>query len=510
MNHPVKRIGVLTSGGDAPGMNAAIRAVVRDCLYRGIECIGIRRGYNGLINGDIVRMDAGTVTHIINRGGTILYTARSDEFRTEAGQQRAAATCKLLGLDGIVAIGGDGTFRGAQALAKTGVSVVGIPATIDNDIVCTDYTIGFDTASNTAVDAIDRLRDTMQSHERCSVVEVMGRNAGHLALYVGLAVGATAVLMPELPMDFDRDVVEKIRRARLSGKTHYMIVVAEGAGKAMEISNRIHEELGLDPRVTILGHVQRGGTPTARDRVMATRMGYAAVEVLLAGRTNRVICSNHGSMVDVDIEEGLSMKKGLNQQHGGRDQKPRHRGNRLRVHVMKRDTPQEGQQQNIKSLIHPPGKVAAPGVGIRRRHIRLHCPAHRRAGIEGVQIGLSLQGGVFHPVLLQPGTHRLCRPEPSLLPIQLPQTALHLPGQGLLPPLDPPDGSQRKAQLPQQLNPQQLRHVLLPVVPVAVFQAAWVQKALPLVVADVGSGEARPPLHLLYVHIPSPSHVVVS
>ena len=300
MNHPVKRIGVLTSGGDAPGMNAAIRAVVRDCLYRGIECIGIRRGYNGLINGDIVRMDAGTVTHIINRGGTILYTARSDEFRTEAGQQRAAATCKLLGLDGIVAIGGDGTFRGAQALAKTGVSVVGIPATIDNDIVCTDYTIGFDTASNTAVDAIDRLRDTMQSHERCSVVEVMGRNAGHLAL--------------ELPMDFDRDVVEKIRRARLSGKTHYMIVVAEGAGKAMEISNRIHEELGLDPRVTILGHVQRGGTPTARDRVMATRMGYAAVEVLLAGRTNRVICSNHGSMVDVDIEEGLSMKKGLNQE----------------------------------------------------------------------------------------------------------------------------------------------------------------------------------------------------
>ena len=209
MNHPVKRIGVLTSGGDAPGMNAAIRAVVRDCLYRGIECIGIRRGYNGLINGDIVRMDAGTVTHIINRGGTILYTARSDEFRTESGQQRAAATCKLLGLDGIVAIGGDGTFRGAQALSKTGVSVVGIPATIDNDIVCTDYTIGFDTASNTAVDAIDRLRDTMQSHERCSVVEVMGRNAGHLALYVGLAVGATAVLMPELPMDFDRDVVER-------------------------------------------------------------------------------------------------------------------------------------------------------------------------------------------------------------------------------------------------------------------------------------------------------------
>ena len=213
-----------------------------------------------------------------------------------------------------MAIGGDGTFRGAEALAKTGVSVVGVPATIDNDIACTDYTIGFDTASNTAVDAIDRLRDTMQSHERCSVVEVMGRNAGHLALYVGLAVGATAVLMPELPMDFDRDVVEKIRRARLAGKTHFMIVVAEGAGKAIEIGEQIHEELGLDPRVTILGHIQRGGTPTARDRVMATRMGYTAVEVLLAGKTNRVICSQHGSMVDVDIEEGLSMKKGLNQQ----------------------------------------------------------------------------------------------------------------------------------------------------------------------------------------------------
>lgn len=314
MENKVKRIGVLTSGGDAPGMNAAVRAVVRTALTQGIECVGIRRGWNGLINSDFVRMDSASVSHIIDKGGTILYTARSKEFMTEEGRDQALATCKLLGLDGIVAIGGDGTFRGAQALAKTGVSVVGIPATIDNDIVCTDYTIGFDTASNTAVDAIDRLRDTMQSHERCSVVEVMGRNAGHLALYVGLAVGATAVLMPELPMDFDRDVVEKIRRARLSGKTHYMIVVAEGAGKAMEISNRIHEELGLDPRVTILGHVQRGGTPTARDRVMATRMGYAAVEVLLAGRTNRVICSNHGSMVDVDIEEGLSMKKGLNQE----------------------------------------------------------------------------------------------------------------------------------------------------------------------------------------------------
>jgi len=314
MENAVKRIGVLTSGGDAPGMNAAIRGVVRACLYRGIECVGIRRGYNGLISGDILRMDAGTVSHIINRGGTILYTARSDEFRTDAGRQRAVATCKLLGLDGIIAIGGDGTFRGAQALSTYGISVVGIPATIDNDIVCTDYTIGFDTAVNTAVDAIDRLRDTMQSHERCSVVEVMGRNAGHLALYVGIAVGATAVLVPEDPVDFQRDVVEKIRNARLTGKTHYMIVVAEGAGSAVDIAERIRKELALDPRVTILGHIQRGGTPSARDRVMATRMGYSAVEALAKGKTNRVICAQHGSMVDVDMDEGLAMKKGLNAQ----------------------------------------------------------------------------------------------------------------------------------------------------------------------------------------------------
>ena len=314
MENAVRRIGVLTSGGDAPGMNAAIRAVVRACIHRGIECVGIRRGYSGLISGDIQRMTSSNVSHIINRGGTILFTARSDEFRTQAGQERAAATCKLLGLDGIVAIGGDGTFRGAEALSKHGVSVVGIPATIDNDIVCTDYTLGFDTASNTAVDAIDRLRDTMQSHERCSVVEVMGRNAGHLALYVGLAVGATAVLMPEVPVDFEKDVVEKIRRARLNGKTHYMIVVAEGAGSAMKIGEQIQEALTLNPRVTILGHIQRGGVPSARDRVMATRMGYQAVEVLAAGLTNRVICSRNGAMIDVDIEEGLSMKRGLNPQ----------------------------------------------------------------------------------------------------------------------------------------------------------------------------------------------------
>ncbi len=310
----VHRIGVLTSGGDAPGMNAAVRSVVRSALARNIECIGIRRGWQGLITGDIQRMSVNSVSHIIDRGGTILYTARSDEFRTEEGQKKAVATCKLLGLDGIVAVGGDGTFRGAQALSRYGVSVVGIPATIDNDIVCTDYTIGFDTAANTAVEAIDKLRDTMQSHERCSVVEVMGRAAGHLALYVGLGVGATAVLIPERPLNFEADVIEKIRSARLNGKTHYMVVVAEGAGSAFDIAAKIRETISIDPRVTVLGHIQRGGSPSARDRVMATRMGFCAVEALADGKTNRVICVKNANLIDVDIEEGLSMKKEINPQ----------------------------------------------------------------------------------------------------------------------------------------------------------------------------------------------------
>ena len=314
MKNAVKRIGVLTSGGDAPGMNAAVRSVVRAAISMDIDVVGIRRGWNGLINGDIVRLDEKSVAHIINRGGTMLYTARSEEFRTLEGQQKAASTCKLLGLDGIVGIGGDGTFRGLVELSKQGVSVAGVPATIDNDIVCTEYTIGYDTAANTAVEAIDRLRDTMQSHERCSVAEVMGHNAGHLALYVGLATGATAVLVPEKGVDFERDVIDRIRQSRLAGNTHFMIIVAEGAGSGMEIGKVIHDVLGLDPRVTILGHIQRGGTPSARDRVMATRMGYHAVKVLAEGKTNRLICSRHGSMVDLDLEEGLAMKKGLNAQ----------------------------------------------------------------------------------------------------------------------------------------------------------------------------------------------------
>ena len=312
MENAVKRIGVLTSGGDAPGMNAAIRAVVRSALSRGIEVVGIRRGWQGLINGDFVQMDSSSVSRIINRGGTILYTARSDEFRTKEGQEKAYNTCKLLGLDGIVAIGGDGTFRGAQELSKCGVSVVGIPGTIDNDIVCTEYTIGFDTAANTAVECIDKLRDTMQSHERCAVVEVMGRHAGYLALYVGVAVGATAVLVPEHPYDFRSQVAEKIRHARLNGKTNFMIVVAEGAASAVEVGRQIQEELALDPRVTILGHIQRGGSPTAKDRVMATRMGYEAVRILAEGKTNRVICTKDDQIIDLDIDEGLAMKKTLN------------------------------------------------------------------------------------------------------------------------------------------------------------------------------------------------------
>ena len=307
----VKRIGVLTSGGDAPGMNACVRAVVRTALFHGIECYGIRRGWNGLITGDILQLNEKNIAHIIDRGGTILYTARSKEFMSEEGQKKAASTCRFLGLEGIVAIGGDGTFRGANALSNYGINVICIPATIDNDISCTNYSIGFDTAANTAISCIDKLRDTMQSHERCSIVEVMGRNAGFLAMYVGLAVGATAVLVPEKTIDFENDVIEKIRQARLNGFTHYMIVVAEGAGSASDIAARIKDAIDLDPRVTVLGHIQRGGCPTGRDRVNATKMGYMAVELLLSGKTNRIICTNNGSFTDIDIQDGLKMDKNI-------------------------------------------------------------------------------------------------------------------------------------------------------------------------------------------------------
>ena len=307
----IRRIGVLTSGGDSPGMNAAVRAVVRTAVNSGIECIGIRRGWQGLIMSDFVKLSSESVGHTLSRGGTILFTARSEDFMTEKGREKAVATCKMLGLQGIVAIGGDGTFRGALALSKMGIPVVGVPAPIDNDIGCTNYTIGFDTACNTAIECIDKLRDTMQSHERCSVVEVMGRNAGFLALYVGIAVGATAVLVPEKPVDFQKDVVERIQDSRLAGNTHFMIVVAEGAGSAVDIGRKINESLGMEPRVTVLGHIQRGGSPNARDRETATRMGYYAVRAFAEGRGNCIIGTKEGSIVEIPIEEALAMKKSL-------------------------------------------------------------------------------------------------------------------------------------------------------------------------------------------------------
>ena len=307
----IRRIGVLTSGGDSPGMNAAVRAVVRTAVNSGIECIGIRRGWQGLILSDFVKLSSESVGHTLSRGGTILFTARSEDFMTEKGREKAVATCKMLGLQGIVAIGGDGTFRGALALSKMGIPVVGVPATIDNDIGCTNYTIGFDTACNTAIECIDKLRDTMQSHERCSVVEVIGRNAGFLALYVGISVGATAVLVPEKPVDFQKDVVERIQDSRLAGNTHFMIVVAEGAGSAVDIGRKINESLGMEPRVTVLGHIQRGGSPNARDRETATRMGHYAVRAFAEGRGNCIIGTKEGSIVEIPIEEALAMKKSL-------------------------------------------------------------------------------------------------------------------------------------------------------------------------------------------------------
>lgn len=307
----IKTIGVLTSGGDAPGMNAAIRAVARTAAFHGITCLGIRRGYNGLINGDVVELNARSVNGIISKGGTMLFTARCPEFMTDEGLQKAVSTCKYLGIDGIVTIGGDGTFRGARALAESGVHTIGVPATIDNDIASTHYSIGFDTACNTALDAIDKLRDTMQSHERCSVVEVMGHNAGHLALYVGIACGAQAILVPEKPFDFQRDVVDKIRAGRINKRSHFIIIQAEGVGNSIEITNRIIEETGIDTRLTTLGHIQRGGSPTARDRVMASRFGAYAVHTLMEGKTNRVVCLKDGDLCDIDIDKALNMKKDL-------------------------------------------------------------------------------------------------------------------------------------------------------------------------------------------------------
>ncbi len=309
MSNEIKTIGVLTSGGDAPGMNAAIRAVVRAALFKGYKVKGIRHGYNGLLTEDIIDMNLRSVSEIIHRGGTILYTARCLEFKTLEGQQKAAEACRNAGIDALVVIGGDGSFRGAKDMAAQGIPCIGIPGTIDNDIACSDYTIGYDTAMNTAVEMIDKLRDTTQSHDRCSVVEVMGRNAGYIALNTGIAVGALVTLIPEVPFDLDRDVISKMKETQKTGKKHFIIVVAEGAGKASDIANEIQARTGIDSRATVLGHVQRGGSPTLRDRVTASRMGYHAIELINKGIFNRVVATRAESIVDYDISVALSMYK---------------------------------------------------------------------------------------------------------------------------------------------------------------------------------------------------------
>lgn len=305
----MKKIAVLTSGGDAPGMNAAVRAVVRTAIYKGMDVIGVKRGYNGLISGDVEEMSLRSVSDIIHRGGTVLFTARSPEFRTAEGVQKGADQCRKLGIEGIVVIGGDGSFRGARDLSEAGIPCIGVPGTIDNDISCSEYTIGFDTAMNTAMSMVDNLRDTAQSHDRCSVVEVMGRRAGYLALRTGIAVGATSILVPEVPFDLEKDVISRMQKTQQSGKKHFIIVVAEGVGGVDEIAKQIEEKTGIESRATVLGHVQRGGSPTVRDRVVASRMGYHAVELLEQGIGNRVVAMKAGEIVDYDITTALDMKK---------------------------------------------------------------------------------------------------------------------------------------------------------------------------------------------------------
>lgn len=307
----IKTIGVLTSGGDAPGMNAAIRAVVRRGLSKGCKMKGILKGYNGLLNEEIIDMTAVDVSDTIERGGTILYTARCAEFRTEEGQKRGAEICRKHGIDALVVIGGDGSFAGAQKLANQGINTVGVPGTIDLDIACTEYTIGFDTAVNTAMEAIDKVRDTSTSHERCSIIEVMGRNAGYLALWCGIANGAEDILLPE-KYDYDEQkVINNIIENRKRGKKHHIIINAEGIGHSEAMAKRIEAATGIETRATILGHMQRGGSPTCKDRVYASIMGAKAVDVLLEGKTQRVIGYKNGEYVDFDINEALAMTKSI-------------------------------------------------------------------------------------------------------------------------------------------------------------------------------------------------------
>ena len=304
-----KSIAVLTSGGDAPGMNAAVRAVVRSGINMGMKVYGVYRGYNGLLNGDVKEMNLRSVSEIIGNGGTMLYTARSEEFKKKEAQQRAADFCRSKGIEGVVVIGGDGSFRGARALTAAGINCIGVPGTIDNDIACSEYTVGFDTAMNTAIDMVDRIRDTAQSHDRCSIVEVMGRRCGDIALQTGISAGATAILVPEVEFNIEKDVISRIINTQKTGKKHFIIVVAEGVGKVNDLAKYIEQRLGIEARATILGHVQRGGTPTVRDRVVASQMGYKAVELLNQGFGNRVVVMRDGKITDLDIDEALSMER---------------------------------------------------------------------------------------------------------------------------------------------------------------------------------------------------------
>ena len=311
MAKEIKTIGVLTSGGDAPGMNAAIRAVVRKACAAGKNVKGIRRGYQGLLEEDIIDMSRHSVSDIVDKGGTILFTARCSEFRTEEGQKKGAEICRKHGIDGLVVIGGDGSYAGAQKLAGLGINTVGVPGTIDLDIACTEYTIGFDTAVNTAMQAIDKVRDTSTSHERCSIIEVMGRNAGYIALWCGIANGAEDILIPE-KYDYDEQkIINHIINNRKKGKKHHIIINAEGIGHSGSMAKRIEAATGIETRATILGHMQRGGTPTCKDRVYASIMGARAAELLAEGKSNRLVAYKHGEFVDYDIQEALNMKKDI-------------------------------------------------------------------------------------------------------------------------------------------------------------------------------------------------------
>ena len=311
MAKEVKTIGVLTSGGDAPGMNAAIRAVVRQAITKGLNVKGIKRGYAGLLQEEIIDMHAQDVSDIIQRGGTILQTARCMDFTTPEGQQKGAEICKKHGIDGVVVIGGDGSFKGAQKLAEHGINTIGLPGTIDLDIASTEYTIGFDTAVNTAMEAIDKVRDTSTSHERCSIIEVMGRGAGYIALWCGIANGAEDILLPEKYNYDEQMIVNHIIENRKRGKKHHIIINAEGIGHSTSMAKRIEAATGVETRATILGHMQRGGSPTCKDRVYASTMGAKAVDLLLEGKTNRVVGYRHGEFVDFDIDEALAMQKGI-------------------------------------------------------------------------------------------------------------------------------------------------------------------------------------------------------